>query len=73
MTQDNDPEADFWLHVGNAQDAIEEFNNFDPDGSEAGNTKLFQLVGETREAAVTLIEYISEHKDQLLVKLKGAA
>jgi hypothetical protein len=72
MTQDNDPEADFWLHVGNAQASIEEFNNFDPNGTDEGRAKLMKIAGECNEAAVTLIEYIAEHKDQLLEKLKGA-
>lgn len=73
MSEDNDPEADFWLHVGNAQNAIEDFNNFDPDGTETGRDKIFQITVDANEAAIDLIEYVVENKDKLLEKMKGDA
>jgi hypothetical protein len=72
VTQDNDPEADFWLHVGNAFEAGEDVDIFDLHSEDpASAAKFHELTGKANEAAVELIEYIFEHKDQLLEKLKG--
>jgi hypothetical protein len=67
----DNPLPDFWLHVGNAFEAGEDVDNFDPDGSEKDDMKLIELTGKANEAAVELIEFISEHKGKLLEKLKG--
>ena len=71
MSEDNDPEADFWLHVGNAHNASEDVDRFDPDGSEVAAARFHEMVGKANEAAIELIEYVVKHKDSLLEKLKG--
>lgn len=72
MSEDNDPEADFWLHVGNAFEAGEDVDNFDIESEEPTSAvKFHELVGKANEAAVELIEYVLEHKEKLLEKLKG--
>ena len=62
---------EFWLYLGNAYNAGEDVDHFDPDGTEAGRDKLFQITVDANEAAIELIEYVAKHKEKLLEKLKG--
>lgn len=72
MSEDN-PLPDFWLRVAESHLASEDVDNFDPDGTEQSNVRLYEMVGVCNEAAINLIEYVVEHKDELLENLKGAA
>lgn len=72
MSEDNDPEADFWLHVADAHNAGEDVDHFDLRSEDPASTaRSHELVGAANEAAVELIEYVAKHKDKLLQKLKG--
>lgn len=74
MTEDNDPEADFWIYVADAHNAGEDVDNFDLRSEDPASTARFhELVGAANEAAVELIEYVVKHKEKLLEKLKGEA
>lgn len=70
----DNPLPDFWLHLGNAFEASDDADNFDLiSEAPASAAKFHELTGKANEAAVELIEYVAEHKDQLLQKLKGDA